>query len=474
MDQLQRSAGREQQGACPGLGDWRLQTGADDALACGALLESYGVLSRYSSPKFPNPTKPKPKPRHRHLKNPFLKTTPAPDTGSDIDPHNNNTRLHSQAKRIGTPRPSPSLSSIASHSPFHPAFLFQVKSTMSNLFSGINARFRGGKPSSGSQKSPTGSTASQPPPPELPREGSQSSATLAPKVPPLPNSPSLAQTIGMDDSSGVMSGDELINSYHLPRPLPLWLNAQYAKHIVKGNFMTLSARPKTVEQGEWIAHQVVEHYRNLWNFVRVIHEKEDDGTAVCNSTSCPRMSAGANHSFTWLNRNREPVELPASEYMTLMQRWISGKIDDTNIFPTDPSGVSYAHNPSITTTPLSQLSNPGEPEYIGKRSGFPDKFVDICQMIFRQMFRVYAHLYWAHFSEPFYHLNLEKQLNSCFSHFVLTATALDMLKPAELEPMQPLIDLWAANGTFPPESKAYEYSNIRAGERLLQLSTAPQ
>lgn len=160
--------------------------------------------------------------------------------------------------------------------------------------------------------------------------------------------------------------------------------------------------------------------------------------------------------------------------MTLMQRWISGKIDDNNIFPTDPSGISYAHNPAITTTPLSQLTNPGEPEWIGKRSGFPDKFVEICQMIFRQMFRVYAHLYWAHFTEPFYHLNLEKQLNSCFSHFVLTATALDMLKPAELEPMQPLIDLWAANGTFPPESKAHEYANVRAGERLLQLAGITQ
>jgi len=43
--------------------------------------------------------------------------------------------------------------------------------------------------------------------------------------------------------------------YNLPRPKPLWLNDMYAKHIVKGNFMTLSARPKTVEQGEWIAHQ---------------------------------------------------------------------------------------------------------------------------------------------------------------------------------------------------------------------------
>jgi hypothetical protein len=26
-------------------------------------------------------------------------------------------------------------------------------------------------------------------------------------------------------------------------------------HIVNGNFMTLSSRPKTVEQGEWIGHQ---------------------------------------------------------------------------------------------------------------------------------------------------------------------------------------------------------------------------
>lgn len=49
-------------------------------------------------------------------------------------------------------------------------------------------------------------------------------------------------------------GDPLA-AYNLPRPKPLWLNNQYAKQIVKGNFMTLSAKPKTVEMGEWIAHQ---------------------------------------------------------------------------------------------------------------------------------------------------------------------------------------------------------------------------
>lgn len=173
-----------------------------------------------------------------------------------------------------------------------------------------------------------------------------------------------------------------------------------------------------------------------------------------------------NHSYTWLNHRFEPIELPASEYITLMQRWISGKIDDGKMFPTEASGVSYANNAQMNAS----HALPGQDDWVGKRSGFPKEFFSICQTIFQQMFRVYAHLYWAHFVEPFYHLNLEKQLNSCFSHFVLTATALDLLKPQELEPMQPLIDMWAANGTFPQGSKAYEYASLKVGQVLLQAA----
>jgi len=223
---------------------------------------------------------------------------------------------------------------------------------------------------------------------------------------------------------------------------------------------------------------VVEHYRNLWNFVRLIYEKDEDGTSICNAQTCPKMSAGANHSFTWLNSRKEPVEVPAYEYIALMQRWIPGKVDNTAIFPTEPASVSYAHNmpdyvsgsnSSASAGPsLAQLASSGD--WTGKASGFPPEFHEVCQSIFRQMFRVYAHLYWAHFVEPFYHLNLDKHLNSCFSHFILTATEIDMLKPHELEPMQSLIDLWAANGTLPAESKAYAVANLKAGERLIQLS----
>lgn len=166
----------------------------------------------------------------------------------------------------------------------------------------------------------------------------------------------------------------------------------------------------------------------------------------------------------------EPVELPAFEYITLMQRWTSGKIDDTKIFPTDQAGVSWALNSAFTSAAPTAGDN--SDDWLGRRSGFPREFGSICQTIFLQMFRVYAHLYHAHFVDPFYHLNLEKQLNSCFSHFILTATTLDLLKPHELEPMQPLIDLWAVNGTFPPESKAYQMANLKAGQTL--LATAGQ
>lgn len=88
------------------------------------------------------------------------------------------------------------------------------------------------------------------------------------------------------------------------------------------------------------------------------------------------------------------------------------------------------------------------------------------------MFRVYAHLYWSHF-EDLYTLDLEKSANSCFSHFILTATTLNLLKKSDLEPMQPLIDLWAALGTFPQGSRAYETANIEVGQLLVQKAGLP-
>lgn len=180
------------------------------------------------------------------------------------------------------------------------------------------------------------------------------------------------------------------------------------------------------------------------------------------------LMAYSGVSYTWLNVDQEPVELPAHECMKLLQQWISAKIEDGAVFPTDPSDVSsaYSSQHSTNTGPSRSVEN-----WLGICSGFPERFAVTCKVMFRQMFRVYSHLYWSHFIDPFYHLDLEKQLNSCFSHFLLTATSLDMLQRHELEPMQDLINLWAVGGIFPVHSKAHKFADLERGHFLQSLGT---
>lgn len=52
------------------------------------------------------------------------------------------------------------------------------------------------------------------------------------------------------DSNGGSS--ENVNSIRKP---PFFFREQYANLIVKGNFMTLAAKPVLIEEGEWLAHQ---------------------------------------------------------------------------------------------------------------------------------------------------------------------------------------------------------------------------
>ncbi|OTA01540.1 hypothetical protein A9Z42_0018540 [Trichoderma parareesei] len=169
---------------------------------------------------------------------------------------------------------------------------------MSNLFSGIKAQIRGTSAKAGTPvKSPTTPIAESPASSLAPASVSASASASSLHRPAVadrhPSTSSPVPRVSLPESrSHGQSIDVVPTVLDIPRPLPLWLNTACAKHIVKGNFMTLSARPKTVDPGEWVAHQVVEHYRNLWNFVRVIHEKEEDGSSICNPSTCPKMSAG--------------------------------------------------------------------------------------------------------------------------------------------------------------------------------------
>ena len=73
------------------------------------------------------------------------------------------------------------------------------------------------------------------------------SALGPPNVPVAPASPSLTTTS--------TTNDQAYQNNQAPKKIPLFFREDYAGFIVKGNFMTLAARPHLVEEGEWLAHQ---------------------------------------------------------------------------------------------------------------------------------------------------------------------------------------------------------------------------
>jgi hypothetical protein len=111
--------------------------------------------------------------------------------------------------------------------------------------------------------------------------------------------------------------------------------------------------------------------------------------------------------------------------------------------------------PTTLNTPLATLAGH---DWVGKKSGFPESFFGDCKTAFRQIFRLYAHLYHSHWVDPFWHMtngtnsNGWTDLNSCFVHFMSVAKLFGLLSVKDTEPMQPLIDIWIANGSIPADA----------------------
>lgn len=198
--------------------------------------------------------------------------------------------------------------------------------------------------------------------------------------------------------------------------------------------------------------------------IEIIKTVDDKtGKPVCNPDVCPTMSA-SGHTYTWLDNNKKPIKIPAIQYINLVQKWIVGKINDPNIFPTDTTAVSigastYASGsmtPNSTPQPLpptninASASQLAGREWLGKSSGFPETFEGDIKSIYRQMMRCYAHIYHGHWLDPFWNVSAYKELNTCFIHFINVGKLFNLIGDKEIEPMQPLVDLWGEKGLLPP------------------------
>ncbi|RJE24752.1 protein kinase activator [Aspergillus sclerotialis] len=289
---------------------------------------------------------------------------------------------------------------------------------------------RGGNNKNNNNNAKNGSPTQTPAPPTP-----QGSASLS-------NSPTLGSNPSIDGSS--------VNDADAPK---YFFQEKYAPLNVRGNFLTLCACPKNVELGEWLAHQIVEQYRLLHGMLQVIQEVNGvTGLPLCNETTCPTMSAG-RLTYTWLVDGRA-AKISAPKFINRVEKWIVSKIHDPVMFPTDKmNGLPDTFALNEVTAPASNPNtNASSEDWIGKSSGFHQTFYKDCQGIMKQMFRCYAHLYHAHWLNPFWHINKHDILNMCFVHFVTVAKYYKLVSDKEMEPMQPLIDIFIKQQRIPPEA----------------------
>ncbi|VDB91846.1 unnamed protein product [Peniophora sp. CBMAI 1063] len=175
-----------------------------------------------------------------------------------------------------------------------------------------------------------------------------------------------------------------------PGQKPLYLCSPFVEAaLVKGNFKTIVMLPKYVDIMEWVAVNVFDFFQNLNMFYGVISE-------CCTQQSCPTMSAGPALSYTWINQDRKSVQLAAPTYIDYVMTWVQNLLDDEATFPT-----KSGHD-------------------------FPPSFPATIKHVYRQLLRVFAHIYHAHYPQIL-HLRSEPHFNSLFAHFLAFGREYELL-----------------------------------------------
>ncbi|CAG8726277.1 12158_t:CDS:2, partial [Acaulospora morrowiae] len=179
---------------------------------------------------------------------------------------------------------------------------------------------------------------------------------------------------------------------------------EYSKAILgSGNLKLAVVLPEGENINEWLAV-------NTYDFFNQINMLYGTIAEFCTPQECPIMSAGPKFEYLWSDneKNKKPVKLPAPEYVSHLMEWIQEQLDDESLFP-------------------SKIGVP-----------FPKNFQSSVKVIFKRLFRVYAHIYLSHFS-VITALGEEAHLNTSFKHFIYFVQEFQLIEKKELQPLSELI-----------------------------------
>lgn len=137
----------------------------------------------------------------------------------------------------------------------------------------------------------------------------------------------------------------------------------------------------------------------------------------CTPETCPVMSAGPKYEYLWADGTnvKTPLKVSASEYIEYLMTWVENQLNNEAIFPSVIGSI-------VLTLGVS----------------FPRNFLQIIKVIFKRLFRVYAHIYYTHFPHIVM-LGCQYHLNTCFKHFIFFIDKFGLVDNKELAPLAELI-----------------------------------
>ncbi|KAJ3151779.1 Maintenance of ploidy protein mob2 [Geranomyces variabilis] len=183
---------------------------------------------------------------------------------------------------------------------------------------------------------------------------------------------------------------------------PLWLSHPFVEAtLVNGSLRKVVAAPRYVDINEWLAVNTFDFFNYTNLFYGAIAE-------FCTPQQCPVMCAGPSTEYTWTDGQRRTVKIPAPQYVDYVMTWIQNVLNDETVFPTK-SGQE-----------------------------FPREFQTAIRSIFKQLFRIFAHIYHHHY-DKLLHVSAEGHLNTLFAHFICFAREFDLVDRKEIAPMAEFI-----------------------------------
>jgi MOB kinase activator 1 len=135
-----------------------------------------------------------------------------------------------------------------------------------------------------------------------------------------------------------------------------------------------------------------------------------------------------NYIWTTSGPGGRQLTLPAPTYIDYVMTSIQNLIDDENVFPSKSSTFPVTSAQVL----LPNINNFAD-------QSFHPSFPATIRTVYRQLLRVFAHVYHAHYQQIL-HLRSEPHFNSLFAHFLAFGREYELLEVRDIkgEPVAPV------------------------------------